>query len=331
MRRLPLLAAALLALSAAPAGAQVFAPPNGKVFTGLTGSNSVTKFAARWARSPRCSASSPTGTRPTSTRSATPSRPVARLMLHISTAQNYGVPEVISPRGIARGQGDDYLLSLNQRIADEARAGLRAADGRDEPDQQRLLRVQRERLLPRRLAQHERVQGRVAALDADPARRPGRDHQRQAQDAQAAGRRGASEDDELPRPQLSMLWVPQTEGTPNTAANSAAAYWPGRSTWTGSAPTSTRASPPSRSSSASTRSTRASRSCSASGRCGAPTPRASSAALRVPQLPQAGEDDALQPGREPERAVPPELASEGARPSCAKRYATSRFLDSVDR
>jgi hypothetical protein len=37
--------------------------------------------------------------------------------------------------------------------------------------------------------------------------------------------RGASED--LPRPQLSMLWVPQTEGTPNIAANLAAVYYPG--------------------------------------------------------------------------------------------------------
>ena len=31
-------------------------------------------------------------------------------MLHVSTAQNYGVKEEISPRGIARGQGDAYLL-----------------------------------------------------------------------------------------------------------------------------------------------------------------------------------------------------------------------------
>ena len=48
-----------------------------------------------------------------------PQRAGARLMLHISTAQSYGVREVISPRGIARGQGDAYLLSLNRRI-DEA-------------------------------------------------------------------------------------------------------------------------------------------------------------------------------------------------------------------
>jgi hypothetical protein len=32
---------------------------------------------------------------------------------------------------------------------------------------------------------------------------------------------------ELPVPQLAMMWVPQTEGTPNTHANRARAYWPG--------------------------------------------------------------------------------------------------------
>ena len=34
-------------------------------------------------------------------------------------------------------------------------------------------------------------------------------------------------DTSLPEPQVSMLWVPQTEGTPNTRANRARAYWPG--------------------------------------------------------------------------------------------------------
>jgi hypothetical protein len=32
---------------------------------------------------------------------------------------------------------------------------------------------------------------------------------------------------ELPAPQVAMAWVPQTEGTPNTHANRARAYWPG--------------------------------------------------------------------------------------------------------
>jgi hypothetical protein len=38
----------------------------------------------------------------------------ARLMLHISTAQGYGAPEQITPRGIAQGAGDGYLLSLSK-------------------------------------------------------------------------------------------------------------------------------------------------------------------------------------------------------------------------
>jgi hypothetical protein len=33
--------------------------------------------------------------------------------------------------------------------------------------------------------------------------------------------------EDLPQPQIAMLWVPQTEGTPNTRANRARAYWPG--------------------------------------------------------------------------------------------------------
>jgi hypothetical protein len=39
--------------------------------------------------------------------------------------------------------------------------------------------------------------------------------------------RGRDAGDELPEPQLAMLWVPQTEGSPAIAANSARAYWPG--------------------------------------------------------------------------------------------------------
>ena len=36
-----------------------------------------------------------------------------------------------------------------------------------------------------------------------------------------------SADEDLPQPQLSLLWVPQTEGTPNVAANLPSPYWPG--------------------------------------------------------------------------------------------------------
>ena len=39
-------------------------------------------------------------------------------MLHISTQDGYGTREVVTPRGIARGDGDRYLVGLNRRIAE---------------------------------------------------------------------------------------------------------------------------------------------------------------------------------------------------------------------
>src|SRR5208283_5157941 len=41
----------------------------------------------------------------------------ARLMLHISTSAGYGDREVITPQGIAQGDGDGYLLALSALIA----------------------------------------------------------------------------------------------------------------------------------------------------------------------------------------------------------------------
>src|SRR5829696_7261732 len=118
MRRL-VLAVLILLVTAAPARAQVFGPPSGKVFTGLTGSNSVEKFSGEVGKRPAVFGFFTYWNAPNEYTFRNAQKAGARLMLHISTAQNYGVPEVISPRGIARGQGDAYLLSLNQRI-DEA-------------------------------------------------------------------------------------------------------------------------------------------------------------------------------------------------------------------
>jgi hypothetical protein len=150
-----------------------------------------------------------------------------RLMLHISTAQNYGVPEIISPLAISRGNGDAYLLSLNRRI-DEA----------GEPVYVRLM------------AEMNQTNNAYCAFNANGSSR-GASHSTSAfkgafrrsalilrggpvaainaklKALRLPAVRGAGADETLPRPQLSLLWVPQTEGTPNTAANSAAAYWPG--------------------------------------------------------------------------------------------------------
>src|SRR3954462_12661398 len=108
----------MLLACAAPAQAQVFGPPSGKVFTGLTGSNSVGKFSDEVGKKPAAFGFFTYWNQGNEYTFRYAEQAGARLMLHISTAQNYGVPEVISPRGIARGEGDDYLLTLNRRIAE---------------------------------------------------------------------------------------------------------------------------------------------------------------------------------------------------------------------
>ena len=227
MRRTLPLAAVLFALAAAPAGAQVFGPPDGKVFTGLTGSNSVEKFSAEVGKRPAVFGFFTYWNAPNEYTFRNSESAGARLMLHISTAQNYGVPEVISPRGIARGQGDAYLLSLNRRI-DEA----------GEPVYVRLM------------AEMNQTNNAYCAFNANGSSR-GPSHSTSAfKDAwrrsalilrggpvatinaklkrlRLPAVRGAGADEELPRPELSMLWVPQTEGTPNIPANLPSAYWPG--------------------------------------------------------------------------------------------------------
>src|SRR3954469_23886808 len=223
MRRVVLVLAVLL-ITASPANAQVFGPPGGKVFTGLTGSNSVAKFSDEVGKKPAVFGFFTYWNGPNEYTFRYAEQAGARLMLHISTAQNYGVPEVISPRGIARGEGDDYLLALNARIA-EAGAPVYV----------------------RLMAEMTQPTSTSAALTQDGSSR-GASHSTAA--FKDAWRRSAlilrggplrtinarlkrlklppvDAGQDLPQPSLSLLWVPQTEGTPNIPANAAAAYFPG--------------------------------------------------------------------------------------------------------
>jgi hypothetical protein len=224
MRRV-VLAVLILLLTAAPARAQVFGPPSGKVFTGLTGSNSVEKFSAEVGKRPAVFGFFTYWNAPNEYTFRNAEKAGARLMLHVSTAQNYGVKEEISPRGIARGQGDAYLLALNARIAEEG-----------EPVYVRLM------------AEMNQTNNAYCAFNKDGSSR-GASHSTSA--FKDAWRRSAlilrggpleainaklkqlklpavnGADEDLPQPRLSLLWVPQTEGTPNIPANLPSAYWPG--------------------------------------------------------------------------------------------------------
>src|SRR5688500_11887047 len=117
LRAVALIGLLVLAVAAPAAAADPLLPPAGKVFTGVASGADIGDFSAR------------TGKRPAvwqhwiqwgdgygcALRRAGSSG--TRLMLHLRTAAGQNVGGVISPGEIARGEGDRYLVRLNQRLA----------------------------------------------------------------------------------------------------------------------------------------------------------------------------------------------------------------------
>jgi hypothetical protein len=207
------------------AGAQAFLPPGQGVFTGLTGGSypafqrEVGKHAAvngvfvTWGRSFEGAFGEAHYNH-------------ARLMLHISTAQGYGAPEQITPRGIAQGSGDAYLLSLSEQIArstepvyirllpemNQANNGYCAFnhDGSSRGDAHSTTNFRqawRRVVLILRGGPVAAINARLHALNMPPVR-----------DTRTVT---------LALSPVAFLWVPQTAGTPDTRANSPGAYYPG--------------------------------------------------------------------------------------------------------
>jgi hypothetical protein len=225
MRRLAVLTA-LLTLALAPAAhAAKLLPPKNKVFTGVTGSKSVTKFAGQVGKHPSVFGffhkwNGPTGYIYDSVR-----RSGSRLTIHISTQDGYGTPEAVTPREIANGAGDRYLMRTNREIAaygqptyvrflaemNQTNNGY-SAYNRDGSSRGPSHSTKAFKQAWRRATLILRG-GAVATIDAKLAKLH----------LPALGTNAT----ELPQPQVAMLWVPQTEGSPNIHANRARAYWPG--------------------------------------------------------------------------------------------------------
>ncbi len=225
MRRLLLVLATALAMSAPSAHAATFAPPPGKVYTGLSGSTSANPFVGQVGSDVAVFGVFTKWYGSNEYAFAAAHQAGARLMLHVSTQDGYGTRELITPLGIARGEGDRYLRSLNRRIAE---AG--------EPVYVRLL------------AEMNQANNGYSAFDRN-GRSRGPAHSTKA--FRSAWRRSAlilrggaragidaklralhlppiqGGEGDLPRPQVALMWVPQTEGSPAIAANAPRAYWPG--------------------------------------------------------------------------------------------------------
>ena len=105
-----------LSLNLPTAPASVLAPPAGEVFTGVS-SGSASEFAGEVGKHPAVYGEFVTWGQSIHFAFNDAAAANARLMLHISTSQGFGARQVITPKGIAGGDGDSYLISLSQLIA----------------------------------------------------------------------------------------------------------------------------------------------------------------------------------------------------------------------
>jgi hypothetical protein len=165
-------------------------------------------------------------------------RTSTRGVLHLSTAPGGG-EEVITPRGIAKGFGDHYLLRLNESIASaEQTVYLRLmaemnghwnpyssynADGTRRGDGRGTIWYKR---AWRRVATVVRGGPRTAINRHLRRNKMPRIHRVRRPTGPTYAELGVPR--ELPRPRVAMMWVPQTISSPNVRGNQPHNYWPGR-------------------------------------------------------------------------------------------------------
>jgi hypothetical protein len=214
-------------LACAPcAVARPYLPPGHHIFAGLTGGNTITKYERMVGKHPPVFEDYMTwdthvgwiGHRDPSFRS--------RLGIELSTQRGYAEPGLITPRAIARGRSDAFLLRLGRNLAHSGRifyirlmgemdawwnayaaySASGAFRGRQNSPNN-YIEAFRRTVLILRGGPVRRINRRLRALGLPPlrARHPSR----------------------LPRPRVAFLWVPQDAGSPETAANSPGAFWPG--------------------------------------------------------------------------------------------------------
>ena len=212
-----------LLVAPAPARAEAYLPPPGKVFSGLTGGRDVTAFEQVVGAHPSVFQFFTHWGEPLDWAFDAAARSRARPMLHFSTSN--GRRELITPRDIAAGEGDGYLIELNRRLAASGQVTyvrlMAEMNGHWNPycafDRSGRARGPSHSTASFRGAWRRSALvlrgGPIEAIDAKLAR------------ADLPPLRGAAGG--LPTPKVSLLWVPQVAGAPNVRGNSPRAYWPG--------------------------------------------------------------------------------------------------------
>jgi hypothetical protein len=175
-----------------------YLPPEGQVWHGMAGGTTVDGFAAQTGKDPAVFqlfvAWGDTGW---AFRRAAAQH--GRLMLHLSTFNGPGSRERITPAQIAAGEGDAFLEELNAQIREHGRP-----------------------VYVRLMAEMNGHWNPYSAFDARGRARPGHS----TADFRRAWRHVARilRRDGAP---VSLMWVPQVAGSPDTPGNAPRAYWPG--------------------------------------------------------------------------------------------------------
>lgn len=201
-------------------------PPRGEVFTGISGDD-ASQYAAETGKHPAVFGSFVTWGHTANWAFGDAAGTHARVMLHISTTMG-SASGGITPRAIAQGHGDGYLLGLAATIAKhKSPVYIRllpemnnahnaysddSLDGRSRgPAYSSAMFKQawRRSVIILRGGPVAAIDARLAALDLPPVR-------------------GISAGATIPTSPIAFVWCPETAGTPNVRSESAASYWPGR-------------------------------------------------------------------------------------------------------
>jgi hypothetical protein len=227
----------VLALAASESDGAVYGPPRGKVFHGGTGGykeRAIREFARRSGRRPAVYQYffTPGWTRPRARSIHWQGWLVrktawqgARAIFHLSTAHGGHGGSVVSPRGIARGRGDPYLLSLGRLIA-RSRAIVYVrlmAEMNNFNNPYCAVTASGSPRGPNHSPAAYRQAWRRAALILRGGRRARIDRRLRRLGMPGVRTREAL----LPRPKVSLMWNPFTAGLPHVPGNGPGAYWPG--------------------------------------------------------------------------------------------------------
>jgi hypothetical protein len=218
--------AAVVGLIAAPlAAAREYIPPGNHIFAGLTGGKSILPYQHMVGKHPAVFEDYLTYNTPSYWIGAPRRSFRSRLGLELSTSKGYNLRGLITPRGIAFGGSDRFLVALNRnlfksrrifyvRIMGEPDGWWNAyaafnADGSFRGSQNSptsYIQAWRRSVIVLRGGPVAGINRRLRRLGL-PALR--------------------TRNKRLPRPKVAFLWVPQDAGSPEIAANMPASFWPG--------------------------------------------------------------------------------------------------------